>query len=96
MSNMASIVVMLSFVKNVLLYAISRVHMILLLVLLFASFRLLRILSQYNRMRRLTNLIPGINCQNLFLGNLQIISSGVNQEAGVDAYQGMFVFIMIL
>ena len=90
--NMRFLSTMTQFVDSVLFYVISRVHIIFFFFFVFVLIRLFRILDKYNRMRRLTNLIPGIKCQNLILGNLQIITAGVNTETGVDAYQGMSCF----
>ncbi|XP_054166695.1 cytochrome P450 4c3-like [Oppia nitens] len=51
---------------------------------------MLRTLHNYECLRRVTTLIPGINCQNPVLGNLDIITCGINKDAGVDAYQAFF------
>ena len=70
------------------LYASSRISLILFTGLLFGLIRLSKILYNYNKLRIRTNMIPGINCHSYILGNLSVITSGINPAAGVDAYQG--------
>ncbi len=69
----------------------------LLIFIAFVSFA--RFLYKFYRFRELFDRIPGPKIQNLFYGNLSIITRGVNEKSGVDLYQGnnfYFIFTSFL